>query len=126
MPDRLRDPIDQDGNEIDILVQTRKDKKAASRFFRKLLKGQQGQPIKVVTDELRRYSAAKKELKPCVEHSTEQNENNRCELSHQPGRKQERQMIKFKSQGHAQRFLSCYGVVNNLYRLARHLMKAKN
>jgi len=80
----------------------------------------------IVTDKLRSYSAAKKELIPDVEHSTQQYENNRCELSHQPGRQQERQMRKFKSQGQAQRFLSCHGVVNNLFRLGRHSMKASN
>jgi putative transposase len=62
---------DQDGDEIDILVQKRKDKKAAIRFFLKLLKGQQAAPIRIVTDKLRSYSAAKKELIPSVEHSTQ-------------------------------------------------------
>jgi putative transposase len=118
--------VDQDGDEIDILVQKRKNKKAARRFLRKLLKGQQAAPIRIVTDKLRSYSAAMKELIPDVEHSTQQYENNRCELSHQPSRQQERQMRKFKSQGQAQRFLSCHGVVNNLFRLGRHLMKANN
>jgi putative transposase len=118
--------VGEDGDEIDILVQKRKDKKAARRFFRKLLKGQQALPIKIVTDKLRSYSAAKKELIPDVEHSTKQYENNRCELSHQPSRQQERQMSKFKSQGQPQRFLFCHGVVNNLFRLGRHLMSAKN
>jgi putative transposase len=108
------------------LDQKRKDKKAARRFFRKLLKGQQALPIKIVTDKLRSYSAAKKELIPDVEHSTKQYENNRCELSHQPSRQQEKQMSKFKSQGQPQRFLFCHGVVNNLFRLGRHLMSAKN
>jgi putative transposase len=62
--------VDQDGDEIDILVQRRKDKKAASRFFRKLLKGQQASPIKIVTDKIMSYSAVMKELIPSVEHST--------------------------------------------------------
>jgi putative transposase len=123
---RLREPIDQNGDEIDILVPTRKHKKAASRFFRKLLQSQQGAPIKIVTDKLRRYSAAKKELIPCVKHSTEQNENNRYELSHQPGRQQERQIRKFTPQGHTQCVFPFHGVVNSLHRHARHLMKAKN
>jgi putative transposase len=118
--------VDHDGDEIDILVQKRKDKKAAIRFFLKLLKGQQATPIMIVTDKLRSYSAAKKELIPDVEHSTQQYENNRCELSHQPGRQQERQMRKFTSQGQAQRFLSCHSVVNNLFRLGRHSMKASH
>jgi putative transposase len=98
--------VDQDGDEIDILVQKRKDKKAAMSFFKKLLKGQQIVPLKVVTDKLRSYSAAKSELIPSVEHSTQQYENNRCELSHQPTRQQEKQMRRFKSQAQAQRFLS--------------------
>ena len=118
--------VDQDGGEIDILVQKRKDKKASRRFFRKLLKGQQAAPIRIVTDKLRSYSAAKKELIPSVEHSTQQYENNRCELFHEPSRQQERQMRKFTSQRQAQRFLSSHGVVNNLFRLGRHLMSAKN
>ena len=118
--------VDQDGDEIDILVQKRKDRNAAKRFFKKLLKGQQVPPIKIVTDKLKSYSAAKRELMPSVEHSTQQYENNGCERSHQPTRQQERQMRKFKSQGQAQRFLSCHGTVNNLFRLGRHLMKASN
>ena len=118
--------VDQDGDEIDILVQKRKDRNAAKRFFKKLLKGQQATPLKIVTDKLKSYSAAKRELTPSVEHSTQQYENNGCELSHQPTRQQERQMRRFKSQGQAQRFLSCHGTVNNLFRLGRHLMKASN
>nr|BAM15209.2 hypothetical protein [uncultured microorganism] len=118
--------VDQDGDEIDILVQKRKNKRAAIRFFKRLLKGQKGIPLKVVTDKLASYSAARKELIPSVEHSTVQYENNRCELSHQPTRQQERQMRNFKSQGQAQRFLSCHGVVNNLFRFGRHLLQAKH
>jgi putative transposase len=118
--------VDQDGDEIDILVQKRKDKKAAIRFFRKLLKGQQAAPIMIVTEKLRSYSAAKNELIPDVEHSSQQYENSRCELSPQPSRQQERQMRKFKLQGQVERFLSCHGVVNNLFRRDRHLMKASN
>ncbi len=98
----------------------------ARRFFRKLLKGQQAAPIRIVTDKLRSSSAAMKELIPDVEHSTQQYKNNRCELSHQPSRQQERQMRKFKSKGQAKRFLLCHGMVNNLYRPGRHLMKANN
>lgn len=118
--------VDQDGDELDILVQKRRNKKAALMFFKKLLKGQQTLPLKIVTDKLRSYSGAKRETMPSVDHSTQQYENNRCELSHQPSRQQERQMRAFKSQGHAQRFLSCHGVVNNLFRLGRHSMKARN
>ena len=116
--------VDQDGDELDILVQKRRNKKAAMKFFKKLLKGQQATPLKIVTDKLRSYSAAKREIMSSVNHSTEQYENNRCELSHQPTRQQERQMRRFKSQGQAQRFLACHGVVNNLFRLSRHQMQA--
>ncbi|MFT5277992.1 MAG: putative transposase [Granulosicoccus sp.] len=115
--------VDQDGDEIDILVQKRKDRNAAKRFFKKLLKGQQVPPIKIVTDKLKSYSAAMRELMPSVEHSTQHYENNGCELSHQPTRQQERQMRRFKSQGQAQRFLSCHGLVNNLFRLGCHSIK---
>ena len=96
--------VAQDGDEIDVLVQKRKDKRAAMRFFKRLLKVQGVMPLKIVTDKLASYSAAKKELMPSIEHSTVQYENNGCELSHQPTRQQERQMRKFKSQGQAQRF----------------------
>jgi len=123
---RLRDPVDPDGDELDILVQKRRDKKAAKKFFKRLLKGQEAKPLKIVTDKLRSYSAAKREMMPSVDHSIQQYENNRCELSHQPTRQQERQMKRSKSHRHAQRFLACHGVVNNLFRLGRHLMKAKN
>jgi putative transposase len=91
--------VDQDGDKIDILVQQRKDKKAARRFFSTLLKGQQVAPIRIATDKLRSYSSAMKVLIPDIGHSTKQYENNRCELSHQPSRQQARQMRTFKSQG---------------------------
>ena len=72
--------MDQGGDEIDIMVQKRKNIKAAMRFFKRLLKGQKGAPLKVFTDKLRSYSAAKKELIPSVEHSTVQYESSQCEL----------------------------------------------
>jgi putative transposase len=87
---------------------------------------QQATPLKIVTDKLRSYSAARREIMPSVVHSTQQYENNRCELSHQPGRQQEPQIRRFKSQGQAQRFLTCHGIVNNLFRLGRHKMQADN
>jgi putative transposase len=118
--------VDQDGDELDILVQKRRNKKAAMKFFKKLLKGQQATPLKIVTDKLRSYSAARREIMPSVDHSTQQYENNRCELFHQPGRQQERQMRRFKSRGRAQRFLACHGIVDNLFRFGRHKMQADN
>jgi putative transposase len=89
-------------------VQKRKDKRATMRFFKRLLKGQWMISLKIVTDKLASYSAAKKALIPSVEHSTVQYENNGCELSPQPTRQQEKQMRKLKSHGQAQRFLSCH------------------
>lgn len=80
-------------DELDILVQKRRDKRAAMKFFKKLLKRQQAASIKIITDKLRSYSAAKKEVMPGVEHSTKRYENNRGELSNQPSRQQERQML---------------------------------
>ena len=118
--------VDQDGDVIDILVQSRRDRKAAKRFFRKLLKGQGRVPRRLVTDKLRSYSAAKRTVMPSVVHSTKQYENNRAEVSHQPTRQRERQMRKFKSPGQAQRFLSVHGLVQNLFRVGRHLLKARH
>ena len=118
--------VDQDGDVIDILVQSRRDRKAAKRFFRKLLKGQGSVPQRLVTDKLRSYGAAKRTVMPSVVHSTKQYENNRAEVSHQPTRQRERQMRKFKSPGHAQRFLSVHGLVQNLFRVGRYLLQARH
>lgn len=84
--------VDQDGDSLDILIQKRRNKKAAKRFFRKLLKSQNATPRLLITDKLRSYAAAHREAIPSVKHSTEQYENNRAELSHQPTRQRERQM----------------------------------
>ena len=116
--------VDQDGDVIDILVQSRRDCRAAKRFFRKLLKGQGSVPRRLVTDKLRSYPAAHRRVMPSVGHSTKQHENNRAEVSHQPTRQRERQMRKFKSPGQAQRFLSVHGLVQNLFRVGRHLLRA--
>ena len=118
--------VDESGDELDVLIQKRKDKKAAMRLFRKLLKGQGNSPRQIVTDRLGSYAAAKDELIPGIEHTVRRYENNRCEVSHQPTRQKERQMRRFKSQGQAQRFLSCQGVVNALFRYPRHEMSAGN
>ncbi len=115
---------DEDGDVIDILVQSRRNRRAAARFFRKLLKGQGREPRRLITDKLRSYSAAHGVVMPSVMHSTRQYENNRAEVSHQPTRQRERQMRRFKSVGHAQRFLSVHGLVQNLFRVGRHLLRA--
>ena len=116
--------VDQDGDVIDILVQPRRDRRAAERFFRKLLKGQGRAPRRLITDRLRIYSAAHRRVMPSVAHSTTQYENNRAEVSHQPTRQRERQMRRFKSTAHAQRFLSVHGIVRNLFGVGRHLLQA--
>lgn len=118
--------VDQDGDELDILVQKHRDKRAAKRFFRKLLKGLQFAPSKIVIDKLRSYDAARKELLPSVIHDQGKRMNNRAEVSHQPTRQRERQMRKFKSMRHAQRFLSVHGPITNLFRLCRQGIKAKH
>jgi putative transposase len=116
--------VDQDGDVFDILVQSRRDRRAAARFFRTLLKGQSRKPRRVITDKLRSYSSAHRTVMPSVVHSTRQYENNQAEVSHQPTRQRERQMRRFRSAAHAQRFLSVHGAVLNLFRLGRHLLRA--
>ena len=116
--------VDQDGDVIDILVQPRRDQRAAERFFRRLLRGQGKEPFRIVTHKLRSYSAALRRILGEVGHCTERYANNRAEVSHQPTRQRERQMRRFKSTGQAQRFLSLHGVIQNLFRLGPHLLKA--
>ena len=118
--------VDQDGDVLDILVQKRRDKRAAKRFFRKLLKGLTYAPRRIVTDKLGSYGSAQKELLPGVIHDQGKRLNNRSEVSHQPTRQRERQMRRFKSPCQAQRFLSAHGPINNLFRVGRHLLKAKH
>ena len=97
---------------------------AATRFFRKLLRRQGCAPRRLITDKLRSYSAAHRTVMPSVVHSTRQYENNRAEVSHQPTRQRERQMRRFKSAAHLQRFASVHGVVQHLFRVGRHLLRA--
>src|SRR3954471_15412949 len=89
--------VDQDGNVLDILVQSRRNTKAAKRFFRKLLKGLQYVPRVIITDKLKSYAAAKRAVLPHTEHRQSRDLNNRAEVSHQPTRRRERQMQRFKS-----------------------------
>src|SRR4051795_10346760 len=100
--------VDQDGFVLDVLVQSRRDKRAAKRLLRKLLKKQGRAPRVMITDKLASYSAAKGEVMPSVEHRRHKGLNNRAENSHQPTRRRERQMKRFKSPGQAQRFLSAH------------------
>jgi len=100
--------VHQDGDVLDILIQKHRDKRAAKRFFRKLLKGLRYAPRRIVTDKLGSYGAARKEILPDVIHDQGKRMNNRAEISHQPTRQRERQMRRFKSPGQAQRFLSAH------------------
>jgi len=118
--------VDQDGDTIDILVQPRRNQRAAERFFRRLLKGQGGEPRWLVTDKLRSYDAAHRTIMPTVKHINQFYANNRAEVSHEPTRQRERHMRGFSSSSQAQRFLTLYGLTQNLFRLGRHLMQAVN
>jgi putative transposase len=107
-------------------VQPRRDKKAAARFFKKLLRGLRYAPRVVVTDRLASYIAPCAELLPNTVHRRDKRFNNRAEVSHQSTRERERRMRGFKSAGHAQRFLSIFGVVADLFGVGRHLLSARN
>ncbi|MEV7960089.1 IS6 family transposase [Streptomyces sp. NPDC088141] len=118
--------VDQDGNVLDILVRNRRDKTAARRFFRRLIKKTRTVPRVVVTDKLRSYSAAHREVMPSVEHRSHKGLNNRAENSHQPTRQCERAMKGFRSVGGAQRFLSAFNGISPHFRPHRHLMAASD
>lgn len=116
--------VDQHGNVLDILVQSKRNKKAAKKFFRKLLKGLHYVPRVIITDKLASYAAAKKEIMPSVEHRQHKGLNNRAENSHQPTRQRERTMRRFKSPAQAQRFLSAFGPISDHFRPRRHRLNA--
>jgi putative transposase len=116
--------VDQDNNVLDVLVQDGRDKAAARRFFRRLMKKTRTVPRVIVTDKLRSYGAAHREVMPCVEHRQSKYLNNRAENSHQPTRQRERAMKGFRSVGGAQRFLSAFSGISPHFRPRRHLMTA--
>jgi len=116
--------VDQNGHVLDILVQSRRNTKAAQRFFRKLLRGLQYVPRGMITDKLRSCAAAKREILPGVEHRQSRYLNNRAEVSHQLTRRREREMQRFKSARHAQRFLSTHSRIHNHFQLRRHRLSA--
>jgi len=117
--------VDQDGEVVDVFLQDRRDTKAAKRFFIRMLKKHKGEPRKIVTDKLRSFGVAHRELIPESIHDTSKYANNRAELSHQPTRVRERGMRKFKSVKQAQRFLNVHAAVYNLFNLGRHLVSAE-
>jgi putative transposase len=116
--------VDQHGAVLDILVQSRRNAKAAKRLLRKLLKKQGMVPRVMITDKLASYAAAKREIMPGVEHRQHRGLNNRAENSHQPTRRRERIMKCFNSAGQAQRFLSVHDQVANLFRRPAHTSAA--
>src|SRR4029079_14206628 len=116
--------VDQHGVVLDILVQGRPNATAAKRFFKRLLAGLKYKPRRLVTDGLRSYGVAQREVLPEVKHLTSRYLNNRAENSHRPTRRRERQMQRFKSLAQAQRFLSSHGVIYGHFRPRRHLMTA--
>ncbi|MFT5114652.1 MAG: putative transposase [Parasphingorhabdus sp.] len=118
--------VDQDGEVVDVFLQEGRDGPAAKRFFKRLLKSHGGEPRKIVTDKLRSYDVAHRELIPDVIHDTSQYANNRAELSHQPTRVRERVMRRFNSAMQAQRFLGVHATVYNLFNLGRHLVSAEH
>ena len=118
--------VDQDGEVVDVYLQEKRDGAAAKRFFNRLLRSHGDDPRKIVTDKLRSYGVAHRELMPDVIHSTEQYENNRAEQSHEATRVRERGMRRFKSVGQAQRFLGSHAAVSNLFNLGRHLVRAQH
>ena len=116
--------VDQDAEVVDVYLQARWDGAAAKRFFRRLLRNYGGEPRKIVTDKLRSYGVAQRELTPEMIHSTIQYENNRAEQSHEASWVRERGMRRFKSVRQAQRLLGAHAAVSNLFYLRRHLVRA--
>jgi putative transposase len=112
--------VDQDGFVLDVLVQSRRNAKAAERLMRKLLKKQGCTPRVMITDKLRSYAAAKRQLMPGVEHRRHKGLNNRAENSHQPIRRRERVMKRFKSARQLQRFVSIHDPIANLFHFPRN------
>ena len=117
--------VDSEGEVLDLLVQARRDTKAARRLMRKLLKKQGYAPEVLVTDKLGSYGAARRELRLSCRHEQGVRKNNRAENSHQPVRRRERKQQRFKSAGSAQRFLAMQAPVHNTFNLQRHLVSRR-
>ena len=117
--------VDGEGTVLDVLVQKRRNKRAALKFMRKLLKNQSPRPTRIVTDKLKSYGAAFRDMGLSHLHETGHRLNNRAESSHVPIRRRERKQQHFKSQKSAQRFLSTYGPIYNLFNVHRHLISRR-
>jgi putative transposase len=123
--------VDQDGEVVDVYLQTKRDGATAKRFFKRLLRSYGGEPRKIVTDKLRSYGVAHRALIPEAIHISDRYANNRAEQSHETARVRERGMrwsdiSEFKSVAQAQRFLGTHAAVQNLFNLGRHLVKAEH
>ncbi len=118
--------VDQEGFVIDVLLQSRRNAKAARRLMRKLLKAQGRPPRVMITDKLRSYDNAKRKIMPGVEHRSHKGLNNRAENSHQPIRRRERIMKRFNSTRQLQRFASIHDPIANLFHFPRHNLSASD
>jgi putative transposase len=118
--------VDQDGEVVDVYLQAKRDGVAAKRFFKRLLRNHGGEPRQVVTDKLRSYPVAHREVMPEAIHVTDQYANTRAEQSHESTRMRERGMRRFKSMKQAQGFVTVHAVVSNLFNLGRHLIRAQH
>jgi len=117
--------VDAEGEVLDVLVQSKRNKHAALKLMRKLLKKYAFVPQRLVTDDLRSYGAAARDLRLENRHERGRWKNNRAENSHQPTRRRERKMQRFKSVGSAQKFLSSHAAVYNTFNVQRHLTSAQ-